>query len=81
MPCLCSALHLVVEAPQRLACTNASDSYLVVPYSSPKASHHDSIQINPQADLHVGLSERNPPWPVNHQHPAGSSLSKCVATC
>lgn len=36
--CVSSAFHLVVEASQRLACTNASDNYLVVPYSSPKVS-------------------------------------------
>ena len=42
---LCSALHLVVEAPQRLACTDASDNYLVVPYSSPKVRHHHSSRV------------------------------------
>ena len=36
----------MVEAPQRLACTNVSDSYLVVPYSSPKVRYYNAIHIS-----------------------------------
>lgn len=41
----------MVEAPQRLACTNVSDSYLVVPYSSPKVRHHNANHISHDKDL------------------------------
>ena len=47
----CRAFHLVVEAPQRLGCTNASDNYLVVPYSSPKFAEQSSGQATVARNL------------------------------
>lgn len=49
--CPCRAFHLVVEAPQRLGCTNASDDYLVVPYSSPKFAEQSSEQTTVARNL------------------------------
>ena len=60
MLCVNSAIHLVVEAPQRLACTNASDNYLVVPYSSPRVKKQNfpspsypAVSLEQQKELSI----------------------------
>ena len=58
-----SAFHLVVEAPQRLACTNASDNYLIVPYSSPKVKKQ-SLPSPADPDLPLEQQKKRSPYIV-----------------